>query len=87
MVQEGLYDLQCQASAPPTPKHDKAESPTEAVPGTHSFFPLPAFSLLPPAPKIREGSSSLQAGQALKTILWVSTGLLKGEQPTSFLPS
>lgn len=47
VTQEELYNLQCHP--PPTPKHDKAESPTEAVPGTHSFFPLPAFSLLPPA--------------------------------------
>lgn len=73
----------------PTPKHDKAESPTEAVPGTHSFF-FSSPCLFTPAsssPKIREGSNSLQAGQTLKIILWVSTGVFKGEQPTSFLPS
>lgn len=48
VIQEGLYDLQCQTPLP-TPKHDKAESPTEAAPGMHSLFPLLAFSLLPPA--------------------------------------
>lgn len=89
VVQEGLYDLQCQASPPPnTPSMTKQKALLRQYQAHTPFFSSPClFTPASSSPKIREGSNSLQAGQTLKIILWVSTGVFKGEQPTSFLPS